>query len=347
MKFDGGVENMAKKIFFGNYKGGVGKTTSAYQIGGWMAKKGSKVLLIDLDPQSSLSRICVKHSMNGGLEKLKYYETLNYAIELYSTYIETKLDRFAFLTKKFDSYLEYIENIIKPVSAFDIPTQARFDYIPSTINFRNSRLNDLAQKMASKSFNIFTMRLILNDLDCDKNYDYIIFDCPPTSNMLTQSIFLLSDYYFIPTICDDISSDGVPDYITEIESIYAKYSMNDDIGGILLNALVGEKSKLIGVFETIYKYRNGQTNLGAIEQIDKYISDTGVIALLNKSTNKKYRYNKNDNGIETNYIFADYIKHLDNRSNDPGVPAKMETGQLHRAYEPISKDLIDILAKEL
>ena len=337
---------MAKKIFFGNYKGGVGKTTSAYQIGGWMANKGYKVLLIDLDPQASLSRICIKHNKNGGLENLKYNETLNYAIELYSTYIETKLDRLTFLIKDFENYYEYIKEAIKPIKAFNIPLKAKFDYIPSTINLKNSRLNDLAQKMASNSFNVFTMRLILNDLECDENYDYIIFDCPPTSNMLTHSIFLLSDYYFIPTICDDISSDGVPDYITEIESIYAKYSMNDDIGGILLNAVLGEKPRLIGVFETIYKYRAGQTNLNTIGQIDKYIADTGVKGILNKDNNKQYRYDKIESGIETKYIFKNYVKHLDNRSNDPGVPAKTETGQLHEAYEPIANDIIEILSNE-
>ena len=340
---------MAKKIFIGNYKGGVGKTTSAYQIGGWISKQKNKVLIVDLDPQASLSRICIKRSINGGLEDLKYNETLNYAIELYSTYIDTKLDRLSLLTKNFESYSEHISNIIKPVSGFNKEDGMKFDYIPSTINFKNSRLNDLAQKMANKPFNIFTMRLILDDLRCDENYDYIIFDCPPSSNILTQSIFILADYYLIPTICDDISADGVSDYITEIESIYTKYSMNDEIGGILLNSLVGERPKLIGIFESIYKNRQKKSNLYTIERIDKDIENIGVKCILNKQDNKRYRYCKNNgNGcdIETKYIFRECIVHSDNRSNESGVPAKTEIGELHILYENLSKYIIDILKKE-
>ena len=49
-----------KKVFIGNYKGGVGKTTSTLFLGKCLKDLGKKVLLMDLDPQSSLSEICIK-----------------------------------------------------------------------------------------------------------------------------------------------------------------------------------------------------------------------------------------------------------------------------------------------
>lgn len=45
----------AKVISFANHKGGVGKTTTAASVGSILASKGSKVLLIDLDPQANLT----------------------------------------------------------------------------------------------------------------------------------------------------------------------------------------------------------------------------------------------------------------------------------------------------
>ena len=75
---------MAKKIFFGNYKGGVGKTTSVFQIGINLAQKhNKKVLLLDLDPQASLSRICTRLT-NTRLENIVVEKTLNYLLELYT-----------------------------------------------------------------------------------------------------------------------------------------------------------------------------------------------------------------------------------------------------------------------
>ena len=61
---------MSKKIFFGNYKGGVGKTTSVFYLAKYFAElmenderySKKKVLILDLDPQCSMSEVCVRSS---------------------------------------------------------------------------------------------------------------------------------------------------------------------------------------------------------------------------------------------------------------------------------------------
>jgi chromosome partitioning protein len=63
------MAEIAECIAFANYKGGTGKTTSCLSIAGFLAKSGSKVLLIDFDPQASatsaigIDKLTVKHSI--------------------------------------------------------------------------------------------------------------------------------------------------------------------------------------------------------------------------------------------------------------------------------------------
>lgn len=63
------VKNMGKIIAFANQKGGVAKTTSTYNVGVSLAKKGKRVLLIDLDSQASLT-------ISAGLEPFEYEKTI-------------------------------------------------------------------------------------------------------------------------------------------------------------------------------------------------------------------------------------------------------------------------------
>lgn len=88
--------------------------------------------------------------------------------------------------------------------------------------------------------------------DIEKDYDYILFDCPPSNNVITQGAFLLSDYYIIPTIVQTISIRGVVHYIKTVEAIYKKYCVEDE-NAALAKLLFGPRPKLIGIFETLKK----------------------------------------------------------------------------------------------
>lgn len=136
-----------KTVFWGNYKGGVGKTTSVFQVGSFFAKKGKKVLLIDLDPQCSLSNICCSSNGEGSLDNFKVEKTLNYIIELYMRYINN--DQFF----DFSLLIGNLRPIVKPFvektyMALKKPEfKGNLFFIPSSISFENCRLNELAQHM--------------------------------------------------------------------------------------------------------------------------------------------------------------------------------------------------------
>jgi chromosome partitioning protein len=68
-KGDNKMQNKAECIVFTNPKGGSGKTTSCLSIGGYLARSGSKVLVVDFDPQANatsglgIDRITLQHSI--------------------------------------------------------------------------------------------------------------------------------------------------------------------------------------------------------------------------------------------------------------------------------------------
>lgn len=223
----------AKKIFVGNYKGGVGKTTSIYQIARHMVLKGKRVLLIDLDPQCSLSEICLRRYTD--LDQLKPNECLNYVYDMWFQLkqypnIEYKLDKDA-LVKTID------ENL---------------NCIPSNIFYKNGGLDELAMNMKNDLEDLVILQQFFEKHKIDEEYDYILLDCPPSNNVVTQGAFLLSDYYLIPSIIQTISIRGVVHYIKTVEKIYKTYCeehRNAEIAKIVF----GSKPKLLGIFETLKK----------------------------------------------------------------------------------------------
>lgn len=241
---------MGKKVFFGNYKGGVGKTTSTYNIGVELAKAFDKrVLLVDLDPQSSLSNVCMTAN-NQSLDELGRNETLNY---LYTVYMQAR--KIGNIKFHVDS-----KNIIKSVNSID--------FIPNSLFSELGGLDKISMDIGKNIENLLVLRDFIEDNKLHEEYDFIFFDCPPSNNVITQSAFLYSDYYIIPTIMDPLSSKGVNHYIAVIKKIYENYCVNNESADVL-SCIFGAEPQLIGIFETMRKgrtntdnYRNSIKSLG-------------------------------------------------------------------------------------
>jgi chromosome partitioning protein len=140
----------------------------------------------------------------------------------------------------------------------------------------------------------------LDDIQEEMDYDFILIDCPPTSNLIIQSVFLACDYYLIPTVGDEISTDGVADYITEIESAYLKYAYDDKIGGAILKYYFGKRPESIGVLETMYKGRSGNRNMSILKALDGAISAVKPESMITETeyTYPGYRHIFNTNKIK-------------------------------------------------
>lgn len=230
---------MCKIIFIGNYKGGVGKTTTTINLAQYFSKENYKILTIDLDPQSSLSEIQVNNFQNKKtLKDISDKKTLNYIYELSIL----KLKKYPGIQ------LTFPETIIQKHTD-------NYHYLPSSLFYKSGKgLDSLAIEMED---NIAYLAILKSFIDTIKNqYDFILIDCPPSSNLITQSAFLMSDYYLIPTILDEISTNGVIHYIHTVSDTYKKYCIKGE-DAILAKHYFGNSPKLIGIF---YNMIRGQVD---------------------------------------------------------------------------------------
>jgi len=282
---------MALKIFFGNYKGGVGKTTSTYNIAVEMAKNyNKKVLLIDLDPQSSLSEVCMT-ALKGQLDNLEN-ETLNYVYDIYMQ------------AKKLGNIKVTVDS--KPI----IKSANKISFIPNSLFYKNGGLDKISMDIGNSLEHLLVLRDFIEENGLIKEYDFIFFDCPPSNNIITQSAFLYSDYYIIPTIMDPLSIKGVTHYVSVIEKIYDNYCVNNENSDVLA-LIFGRKPKLLGVFETM---RKSNTDTGNCK---KMIAAAGYHLFANEIKHRKDVSVTMGTGDETSYYeYLNLAKEILNKIKD-------------------------------
>ncbi|MCC3358583.1 ParA family protein [Bacillus sp. REN16] len=271
-----------KKIFVGNYKGGVGKTTSIYQIALHLTEAKKKVLLIDLDPQCSLSEICLTR-IDRHLEQLENNESLNFIYDMWEQF------------KQFP-YLRYTINTTNLIKQ----TPEQIHFIPSNLFYTNGGLDQIASRLRDGFEDLVVLQQFFQSTEIESKYDYILFDCPPSNNVITQGAFLFSDYYLIPSIIQTMSIRGVVHYTKSVEKIYNHYCV-DHKKAQLATLLFGPKPKLIGIFETLKKANVNNTQ--AIRSLKSELKEADIDSILSDFE-------------EGNYFFKTVIQHYEAIARD-------------------------------
>ncbi len=198
-----------------NYKGGVGKTTLTANLGAELAFRGSRVLLLDLDPQSSLTFSFVKPD-----------------------YWREHLSRDATIKRWYDSFnnrnpLDLASIIISPESI--TPYLGRnngvLDLVPSDLGLINVDL-ELATELGGSSLTqaklkyLRVHRRLADELAkaAFATYDFVLIDCPPNFNIVTKTAIVASDSILIPAKADYLSTLGIEYLYGSLSQLVTDYN---------------------------------------------------------------------------------------------------------------------------
>jgi chromosome partitioning protein len=189
---------MAIKISVINFKGGVGKTTLTFHFATYLANLGKKVLIIDLDHQSSLSIVILGNKLwEKAIEDRQTCNTIfeSFCNEEVSMPNNEIIFKNPFLARsKQNSY----------------PT---LDLVSAQFELDDTEIELAATTMGNPIRSEWQKRTLLarwiDSVNADDDYDFILFDCPPATKFVSQNALAASDYFLIPVIPDVMSSRGV------------------------------------------------------------------------------------------------------------------------------------------
>lgn len=194
-KYYGIVEENMKIIALANQKGGVAKTTSTYNLATVKAMEGHKVLMIDLDPQASLT---IAAGIEPGEERLEGFSSV---------------DLFNRKKDPVDCVFE-VKTIGVEEKLYIVPSDPNLSYTEANMNAQDAK--DYFIKDACEVFE-----------ECE--FDYIFLDCPPNLGPFVINALVAADEVVIPVKTDYLSYRGVELIIDSVRRVKDNKRMNPDL----------------------------------------------------------------------------------------------------------------------
>jgi chromosome partitioning protein len=188
--------NRPRTLVVANQKGGVGKTTTAINLGTALAAIGEPTLVLDIDPQGNAS---TGLGIGRSERKLTTYDVLVGAANLGETVMPTKIPHLSIVPSTVDLSGAELELI-------DLPR-------------RNFRLKDALEEYSVHGASPFS---------------YVLIDCPPSLTLLTINAMVAADAVIVPLQCEFFALEGLSQLLKTIELVRASLNPSLEIQGIVL-----------------------------------------------------------------------------------------------------------------
>ncbi len=187
----------ARVLVVANQKGGVGKTTTAINLGTALAAIGERVLIIDLDPQGNASTglgVDRKQRIRSS------YDVLVGNAGLREAAVETSVPR--------------------------------LDLVPSTLDLLGAEMELAA--MPDRAVRLRESLRLLGVQDYVAPYDHVLIDCPPSLNLLTINAMAAADAVLVPLQCEFFALEGLSQLLKTVDQVRASVNPRLGIQGIVL-----------------------------------------------------------------------------------------------------------------
>jgi chromosome partitioning protein len=188
-----------------NQKGGVGKTTTAINLGTALAAVGEPTLVIDIDPQGNASTGLGIHRQD---RKLTTYEVLTGEARLAEAIVATRIPGLSL--------------------------------VPATVDLSGAEL-----ELASMPRRNFILKDALEEYSVhgENKFSYILIDCPPSLTLLTLNAMAAADAVMVPLQCEFFALEGLSQLMKTIELVREKLNPTLEIQGIVLT-MFDKRNKL-------------------------------------------------------------------------------------------------------
>lgn len=180
-------------------KGGVGKTTLTAHLAGAFARKGYRVLLVDLDLQGSLSGLMLPPDV------------------IYERFKKKRLVQDFFVKAMEHKFTKLSEFIVRSPQSMGCP--GSIDIVPASDQLAYAELNLTLGWLLKRGERDarFLLRRALHLKGPNAPYDLVLLDCPPLLNISCANALAASDFVLIPTLLSAKSTERVPNLIHAVQ----------------------------------------------------------------------------------------------------------------------------------